>query len=225
MKKKFYNKIADLYDNLQKADIKPFTSTKSSGQADLTYLSWGAAVDFFTKACHQIGLYWDYTQTTTADDVLGYEVQTTITVYDNEADLAASKTMTLPAMNNANKSVKGMAYKYRTRTGEQLVEQADSFIINKTKQRCLVKCMTLFGLGLSLYLKDNMDLDKVETGHDVAERTEKQIADMKKRIQALIDKLDPAIDLSAYEGWQDCTDKAKLTAVGIALKKLAGGDK
>lgn len=217
-KKNFYKKLADLYESLQKSEIKPYVSTKNTGGTELSYLSWGAAVDFFTKSCNQLGLFWNYTQETIADEVLGYEVHTTITIYDSESDLTASKAMSLPAMDGANKAVKAKAWEYSTKSAKRTVEPADSFIINKTKQRCLVKTMTLFGLGLSLYLKDNMDLGEVQTGLDVAEKASKEIADLKKRIAKLLEKL-PTDKRKEFDGYTDLDDRKQLIEIGIKAKK------
>jgi hypothetical protein len=54
-------KIQNLYTELQGANIKEFTSKKNTGRSLLDYLSWGAAVDFFTKGCHKLNLDWKYT--------------------------------------------------------------------------------------------------------------------------------------------------------------------
>lgn len=48
----------------------------------------------------------------------------------------------------------------------------------------------------------------------------KKIATMKERIKAMLDKVDPATDTSAFAKYADSTDIAELTNIGIAVKKL-----
>lgn len=48
----------------------------------------------------------------------------------------------------------------------------------------------------------------------------KKIATMKERIKAMLDKIDPATDTSAFARYVDSTDIAELTNIGIAVKKL-----
>lgn len=48
----------------------------------------------------------------------------------------------------------------------------------------------------------------------------KKIATMKERIKAMLDKVDPATDTSAFARYADSTDIAELTNIGIAVKKL-----
>lgn len=48
----------------------------------------------------------------------------------------------------------------------------------------------------------------------------KKIATMKERIKAMLDKVDPATDTSAFARYADSTDINELTNIGIAVKKL-----
>lgn len=48
----------------------------------------------------------------------------------------------------------------------------------------------------------------------------KKITTMKERIKAMLDKVDPATDTSAFAKYADSTDIAELTNIGIAVKKL-----
>ena len=197
-------KIQRLYIELQGANIDKYIDQKSTGKITLDYLSWGAAVDFFTKGCHQFGLDWTYCHRFIDMDARGSFVETTITITDAENGDQIEKTMALPCMTLTNQAAK----------------EADVMVINKTQMRCLVKCMTLFGLGLKLYLKDFSELDNVKMASATKEEQEKKIATMKERIKAMLDKVDPATDTSAFAKYADSTDIAELTNIGIAVKKL-----
>jgi hypothetical protein len=80
--------------------------------------------------------------------------------------------------------------------------------------------MTLFGLGLSLYLKDFSELNEVKTASEIAADQSKRIATMKDRIKALLNDIDPTVDTSVYERYKDSESIDELTAIGIAVKKL-----
>lgn len=63
--------------------------------------------------------------------------------------------------------------------------------------------------------KDADTMDNREQGD-----AKHKIATMKERIAAMLDKVDPATDTSAFAKYKDCDDPAELTAIGIAVKKL-----
>lgn len=197
-------KIQRLYIELQGANIDKYIDQKSTGKITLDYLSWGAAVDFFTKGCHQFGLDWTYCHRFIDMGARGSFVETTITITDAENGDQIEKTMALPCMTLTNQAAK----------------EADVMVINKTQMRCLVKCMTLFGLGLKLYLKDFSELDNVKMASATKDEQEKKIATMKERIKAMLDKVDPATDTSKFAKYVDCDNITELTNIGIAVKNL-----
>jgi len=49
---------------------------------------------------------------------------------------------------------------------------------------------------------------------------EAKIARMKEKIKLMLGALDPTVDTSAFALYDDCNDVEKLTAMGVALKKL-----
>ena len=198
-------KLEKLYIELQGANIEKYVDKKDTGRKVLDYLSWGAAIDFFTKGCHQFGLDWTYDHEFVDMGARGSFVNTVITIYDAENGDTVEKRMSLPCMNLTNQASK----------------DADVMVINKTQMRCLVKCMTLFGLGLKLYLKDFSELDEVKLASATkADDHNKKVAAFKERIKTLLDKIDPAIDTSAFAKYDECDDIDQLTAMGIAIKKL-----
>ena len=198
-------KLQNLYVELQGANIEKYVDKKDTGRKVLDYLSWGAAIDFFTKGCHQFGLDWTYDHEFVDMGARGSFVNTVITIYDAENGDTIEKRMSLPCMNLTNQAAK----------------DADVMVINKTQMRCLVKCMTLFGLGLKLYLKDFSELDEVKLASATkADDHNKKVAAFKERIKTLLDKIDPSVDTSAFAKYDECDDIDQLTAMGIAVKKL-----
>lgn len=198
-------KIEKLYTELQGSNIKEFTSKKDTGRNKLDYLSWGAAVDFFTKGCHKLNLDWTYSHKFIDMGSRGSFVETTITIMDSENGDTVEKTMTLPCMTITNQAAK----------------DADVTVINKTQMRCLVKCMTLFGLGLSLYLKDFSELDEVKLATAAREEENaKKLADYKARFKLLLDQLKEGTDTSAFADYETIDDLDTLIDMGKALKKI-----
>lgn len=198
-------KIQRLYVELQGANIDQYVNKKNTGRVVLDYLSWGAAVDYFTKGCHTLGLDWTYEHHFVDMGARGSMVTTTITIADPENGDTIEKQMALPCMTITNQAAK----------------DADVMVINKTQMRCLVKCMTLFGLGLKLYLKDFSELDDVKTGTAVKQdEVAKKVVAMKDRISAMLDKIDPTVDTSAFAKYKELDDVDALTKMGIAVKKI-----
>lgn len=198
-------KIQKLYTELQGANIDKFITQKNTGKITLDYLSWGAAVDYFTKGCHALALDWTYSHKFIDMQGRGAFVETTITIMDSENGDTVEKTMTLPCMTVTNQAAK----------------DADVMVINKTQMRCLVKCMTLFGLGLKLYLKDFSELEDVKLASvKTQDEITKKIATMKERIKLMLDSLPPELDTSAFAKYESLDDVAQLTAMGVALKKI-----
>ena len=199
-------KIQKLYAELQGANIDTFVAKKDTGKKVLDYLSWGAAVDYFTKGCHALGLDWTYSHRFVDMEHRGAFIETTITIMDSENGETVEKTMSLPCMTPPN----------------QAAQDADVININKTQMRCLVKCMTLFGLGLKLYLKDFSELEDVKIASvKTKEDTEKRIAAFKTRIKNILDTIDPTVDTSMFANYESVDDIEQLTNMGIALKKIA----
>lgn len=198
-------KLQKLYIELQGANIEKYVDKKNTGRKVLDYLSWGAAIDFFTKGCHQFGLDWTYDHEFVDMGARGSFVNTVITIYDAENGDTIEKRMSLPCMTLTNQAAK----------------DADVMVINKTQMRCLVKCMTLFGLGLKLYLKDFSELDEVKLASATkADDHNKKVAAFKERIKTLLDKIDPSVNTSEFAKYDECDDIDQLTAMGIAVKKL-----
>ena len=197
-------KLQKLYDELQGANIDKFVDKKNTGRNTLDYLSWGAAVDFFTKGCHSLNLDWTYSHRFIDMQSRGAFVETTISIIDAENGETVEKTMALPCMTLTNQAAK----------------DADVMVINKTQMRCLVKCMTLFGLGLKLYLKDFSELDDVKIASVARDEHAKKVQEFKDRITSLLSTLDPTINTSQYMHYKESDSIEELTAIGIAVKKL-----
>lgn len=144
--------IKEKFSELYSLNVNEYVEKKQG----LSYLTWSFAWAEFKK------IYPDATYEVKKDEQgrcyfgdaeIGYMVYTSVTAGD------LTYEMWLPVMDNANKSMKLNAYKYKTRTGEKSVEAISMFDINKAVMRCLVKNLAMFGLGLYIYAGEDLPED------------------------------------------------------------------
>lgn len=123
------------YLDLRKIDV----SDKIEKKNNLSYLSWAWAVD--TLLQHDPSATWTYGQ-----PVLFGE---TMMVFCTVTAFGKSMTAQLPVMDYRNKAI----------------PNPDAFAVNTAMQRCLAKAIALHGLGLSLYVGEDLwdDLDAEES--------------------------------------------------------------
>ena len=151
------------FNKLFQLDVNEHVEKKNN----LSYLTWAWAwaevKKIYPDASYTIktfenGLPYVY------DPNTGYMVFTTVTIE------GLTHEMWLPVMDNANKSMKDHPYKYLARKWneqkrtyeyvEKTCEPASMFDINKTIMRCLVKNISMFGLGLYIYAGEDLPEQK-----------------------------------------------------------------
>ena len=144
--------IREKFQELYSLNVNQYVEKKQG----LSYLSWSYAWAEFKK------IYPDATYEIKkdeqgkcyfGDEMIGYMVYTSVTAG------GLTYEMWLPVMDNANKSMKLNAYTYSTRQGEKSVEAISMFDINKAVMRCLVKNLSMFGLGLYIYNGEDLPED------------------------------------------------------------------
>jgi hypothetical protein len=130
------------YLELRKIDV----SDKIEKKNNLSYLSWAWAVD--TLLQHDQEATWTYGQPMLFGE--------TVMVFCTVTAFGKSMTSQLPVMDYRNKAI----------------SNPDAFAVNTAMQRCLAKAIALHGLGLSLYvgedLWDDVDTESAPTA-DIAE--------------------------------------------------------
>jgi hypothetical protein len=114
------------YLELRNVDV----SEKIEKKNGLSYLSWAWAVD--TLLQHDPSATWSYGQ-----PVLFGE---TVMVFCTVNAFGKSMTAQLPVMDYRNKAI----------------PNPDAFAVNTAMQRCLAKAIALHGLGLSLYVGEDL---------------------------------------------------------------------
>lgn len=184
-KEKATEKEKTLFEKLRAIDVSKHIEKKNG----LSYLSWAWAWDVFKQHCP------DATYTIrdfdgflcTGNKELGYMVHTTVTASGE------SHSMWLPVMDFKNKAVKS----------------PDTFDINKTVMRCLVKNLAMFGLGLHIYAGEDLPEDskneklqgRMVDDPDVQDDMKALGYDPKAVYDSAIGELNACIDLEMLESW------------------------
>ena len=145
----------NVFDTLYPVDI----SGKTEKRNGFTYLSWAWAwaevKKRYPSATYEIikfdGIPYVF------DEKTGYMVYTNVTIE------GITHEMWLPVMDTNNCAMKAEPYEVQTKFKTITVKPATMFDINKTIMRCLVKNLAMFGLGLNIYIGEDMpDADRNE---------------------------------------------------------------
>lgn len=143
-----------VFDELNALDLNGHTEKKSSGNVELTYLSWPWAwaevKKRFPDAHYEVWKDENH-RPFIFDPNTGYMVFTSVTID------GVTHEMWLPVMDGANKAMKAVPYEYKTKySGMKTCDAATMMDINKTIMRCLVKNLAMFGLGLYIYAGEDL---------------------------------------------------------------------
>mgnify|MGYP004513710091 CR=1 FL=1 len=127
----------------------------------LKYLSWPYAWSevkkLFPDATYEVRLFGEKNLPYVYDESTGYMVFTRVTIE------GLTHEMWLPVMDSSNKTMKSVKYQYSTTYRKNIpVEAAGMFDINKTIMRCLVKNLSMFGLGLYIYAGEDLPENESE---------------------------------------------------------------
>lgn len=146
-----------VFETLREIDVKDHCDKTMAGGKQLSYLSWAWAWDYVKKvypsANYKIKMWGPPGEEKPycTDLNTGLMVMTSVTIEGETME------MWLPVLDGSNKPMKTMAYKYKTKSGdEKWCQAATMFEVNKALMRCLVKNLGMFGLGLSLYSGEDL---------------------------------------------------------------------
>lgn len=145
----------EVWEKFSTLNVNEHTEKKGNSNFQLTYLSWTWAIKMLFDNYPESEYTFEEDKTFPDDTV---EVAVTVTVKDGDKSL--SRRMTLPVMDHKNASVKNPTSRHRS----------------DARQRCLVKCLALFGLGLYIYAGE--DLPDSEKDKAEANVIEQEIKDM-----------------------------------------------
>lgn len=129
-------------------------SKKQTGGSAPTYLSWASAfqvamenypdLEYEVERNPETGLpYW-------YDPLTGYMVFTKVTIANQTHE------MWLPVMDSTNHAMKAESYEVQTKYKKFRVPAATMCDINKAIMRCLVKNLSMFGIGLYIYRGEDL---------------------------------------------------------------------
>lgn len=144
----------NIFKTLSKINVNGMTEKKQTGGTTLTYLSWAAAwqvakenfpdIEYEIERNPETNLpYW-------YDPMTGYMVFTKVTLGGQTHE------MWLPVMDGTNHAMKAEPYEVQTKYKKFTVQAATMTDINKTIMRCLVKNLSMFGLGLYIYRSEGL---------------------------------------------------------------------
>jgi hypothetical protein len=147
-----------IWDTFSKIDVSGHVEKKNG----LDYLSWAFAISKLNE--HYPNNSYAFTETT----LDGGTVMTECVMTIQDGKETAIRTMWLPVMDYRNKAI----------------ANPDAFAINTTRMRCLVKCLAMWGLGLSLYSKTELT-DEPEPPKKRVNKEQKQLY-----VKAFLDALE-----------------------------------
>lgn len=144
----------DIFKTLSKINVNGMVEKKKTGGSVLTYLSWASAfqvakenypdLEYEIERNPETGMpYW-------YDPLTGYMVFTKVTIGGQTHE------MWLPVMDGTNHAMKAEPYEVQTKYKKFTVPTATMCDINKAIMRCLVKNLSMFGLGLYIYRGEDL---------------------------------------------------------------------
>lgn len=151
------NNKKSVFETLNAINVNDMVEKKKTEKSTLTYLSWSSAwqvvkqkfpgVEYEILRNPETNLpYW-------YDPLTGYMVFTKVTI------AGQTHEMWLPVLDGANRAMKAEPYEVQTKYKKFTVQAATMADINKTIMRCLVKNLSIFGLGLYIYRGEDLPTD------------------------------------------------------------------
>lgn len=146
-----------VFETLNAINVNDMVEKKKTEKSTLTYLRWSSAwqvvkekfpdVEYEILRNPETNLpYW-------YDPLTGYMVFTKVTIGGQTHE------MWLPVMDGTNHAMKAEPYEVQTKYKKFTVQAATMTDINKTIMRCLVKNLSIFGLGLYIYRGEDLPTD------------------------------------------------------------------
>lgn len=167
---------SNIYKTLSKIDVSQYVKKKMG----LDYLSWatawGLAESHYPNIQKKVTEFPEYIPTKDGWKATGRNVDYRLTPFGCEVEVTVtingiSKSQNLYVMDHKNKAV--------------TYENLDIGAINKTQQRCLVKALALFGLGLNVYAGEDLPsgADKTPKRQERTSQSELISVAKKRKIQ------------------------------------------
>ena len=201
-----------VFDELFKLNVNEHTEKKSTGNKELTYLSWSWAwaevKKRYPNASYEI-VKFENGLPYTFDPNTGYMVYTKVTIED------ITHEMWLPVMDAHNCAMLTEPYTVKTKYSSYTVDKCTMFDVNKTIMRCLVKNLAMFGLGLYIYAGEDLP----ENDERVSSKSSKQSTKTEEKpVPPSAEDLKKAEDMkSNLLDYEDVIPKDKWTKIDEAV--------
>lgn len=178
---------------MSKIDVNEWTEKKNG----LTYLSWAHAWKLFKQHAPDA----TYKIAKSESGSVAFRCGTGLSVYTSVTAEGESHEMWLPVLDFKNQSVDA--------------DQANSFQINKTVMRCLVKNLAMFGLGIYIYAGEDLpeSSDTTTTPNPAHKQT---AAKHEPKEEAKPVYVDHNVGCEKWEDWK--------TSKGTKLSDVAGSN-
>ena len=174
------NNKKSVFETLSAINVNSMVEKKQTGNTMLTYLSWASAwavakanfpdIEYEIERNPETNLpYW-------YDPLTGYMVFTKITLG------VQTHEMWLPVMDGTNHAMKAEPYEVQTKYKKFTVQAATMTDINKTIMRCLVKNLSIFGLGLYIYRGEDLP-SSVEHSYPIQAQPAQPVKPVEKATQ------------------------------------------
>lgn len=167
-----------IWGKLSKIDVSGLVEKKQN----LSYLSWA-------KALHEVysafpNMRFRILTDPNNGDVPYFDLKNGLEVRTEVTIGPITREMSLPVMDNTNTSLRLEPYSITTKFGEKTIRAADANDINKSKMRCLVKNLALFGLGINVYAGEDLPMDSAED-REAKKELENELKAVKAQIKEL----------------------------------------
>lgn len=226
--KSYEEKAAEKFNQLASLNVNDKTESKNG----LTYLSWSNAWLEFKKVYPTA----TYNIIKNPQTGLPYFVDPTvgIMVFTEVEAEGLKYSMWLPVLDASNKAMRTEAYTYPVwnKTNKQYenrkVEAASMFDINKAIMRCLTKNLSMFGLALYLWskedipesLEDNTTSETAQSQAKATPRKRKTGGDRYDGIRQAIDAAQSTDDLMLlYQQHPEVANNPQILALFTARKQ------
>lgn len=153
---------SEVWEKLSAVDVSDQTQVIKAGSRELTYLSWSWAWSILME--HYPESKFEFEEPRVLNDNT-VEVWCVISVIDG--DRICKRKMWLPVMDSRNNSL----------------ENPSSRQISDARMRCLVKTLSLFGLGIHLYANSDIPVHEVQVRKEFI--NSEQVDTLNHMLQAL----------------------------------------
>lgn len=230
-----------VFNTLYDIDTRERAVEKDTGKTKLSYLPWATV---YSEVCknfsdvkykflrREVDVEEAYTQTlpdgtavtrtvTYKEEVPYFETPSGIEVRTEVTINGETKEMCLPVYDTSYKAMSFEPYSYQTKYGEKVVPAARLDDIYKSIMRCFAKNLSMWGVGLNLWTKEDAPESVLRV-----QKLQNECMDLLKRRASLSEKTGKKVEEICKEMLPDENGNPKLCededTLELLKKKLAG---